>query len=66
VFCGASYFQYWQAIAGKDLLLQDKKGFWAAQSKGILYLIVKHPAARGITNAYFEAVGSFVRANQKF
>jgi len=44
-------------IAGGNMLFHKQKGFGAAKSGGVLYLIVNHPAARGITNAYFENVG---------
>ena len=62
VFCGTSYFQHWHAIAGKKVEFQRKNEFWTAKAGNILYLIVKHPASKGITNAYFEEVGDIARA----
>jgi len=64
IFCGLSYSKYWQTIAGSDLLFQNQNGFYASKSNGILYLIAKHPASRGITNTYFERIGDFIRINQ--
>ena len=64
IFCGKSYSEYWHKIAGRHLIFQDQGDFQAAKSEGILYLIIKHPATIGITNAYFERVGEFVRINQ--
>jgi len=64
IFCGVSYSKYWQMIAGSDSLFQNQNGFFASKSGGILYLIIKHPAAMGITNAYFESVGDYIRINQ--
>jgi hypothetical protein len=61
-FCGTSYIPYWKLIAGKDVLFDDQGGFWVGNSRGTIFVIVKHPAARGITNAYFEDVGRFIRS----
>lgn len=61
VFCGTSYFKYWQTIAGNDVGFQRLNDYWTARTEKTLYLIVKHPAAKGITNAYFEEIGKFVR-----
>jgi len=62
VFCGSSYLQHWKAIAGNQVVFQKLNDFWAAKEGKTLYLIVKHPALKGITNAYFEEVGDFARA----
>lgn len=58
---GQGYSQYWQAIAGQNLSFADKGGFWAASSEHSTYIITKHPAAQGVTNAYFETIGKYLR-----
>lgn len=60
VFFGLNYFQYWQDIAGKSSNFQNKGGYYSCKSDNTLYLFAKHPAARGITNAYFESIGSYI------
>lgn len=61
VFCGSSYFIHWQNIAGHKVQFRKQDGFWMGKSPPTLFLIVKHPAAFGITNNYFDSIGSFVR-----
>lgn len=60
VFLGKSYFEAWQAIAGQAVNLVDKGDYWSGQDDGTFYVIAKHPATRGITNAYFDAIGSHI------
>jgi hypothetical protein len=59
VFLGLNYFEYWQAIAGRSVTFIDKSGYWTGNSSNTIYFIAKHPAARGITNAYFEPIGCY-------
>ena len=61
VFCGFSYFTHWQNISGNRVRFQKKDGFWSGKSGSTLFLIVKHPAAFGITNNYFDEIGNFIR-----
>lgn len=61
VFMGQVYSNYWQMIAGRDLNFIEKGGFWAASSEGTTYIITKHPAAHGVTNAYFESISYFLQ-----
>ncbi len=61
VFMGQSNSQFWQAIAGQNLSFVDKGGYWAASSEHTIYVITKHPAAQGVTNAYFETIGKYLR-----
>src|SRR5690606_21762314 len=58
VFMGQVYFKYWQAIT-ESSFSQDG-GFWIAKSGNTTYVITKHPAARGVTNAYFETIGKYL------
>lgn len=64
VFMGSSYSKYWQSIMGHDVVVQDKGGFGAAQLGKTLFVIAKHPAARGIENNYFENIGWFIKSSQ--
>ena len=59
VFMGQGYSDYWHTIAGQKSSFTDKGGFLAANSEDTKYIITKHPAAFGITNAYFETIGNF-------
>ncbi len=60
VFMGQVYSDYWHTIAGRNLIFTDKGGFWAGSSEDTIYIITKHPASRGVTNAYFETIGKFL------
>ena len=65
VFMGHGYFDYWKSIAGQDFKFDEKGGFWARSSGGTTYVISKHPAAKGVTNAYFENIGIFLSETSK-
>lgn len=58
VFLGQGYCKYWQTIADRNFT--DDGGFWSGNSGGTTYVITKHPAAQGVTNAYFEKIGMFL------
>ena len=60
VFMGQGYFDFWKSIAGQGLKFDEKDGFWARSSGGTTYVITKHPAAHGVTTAYYENVGRFL------
>lgn len=61
VFMGRAYSTYWHTIVGNNANFVDQGGFWADISDGTIYVITKHPAAYGVTNAYFDAIGEFLR-----
>lgn len=57
VFLGTSYLKHWQTIAGMPLKVQEQ----VALAEGdTLFIAVRHPAARGVTNAYFRGVGELI------
>lgn len=60
IFLGSSYSKYWHEIAGQNVLFQNVNGFQVARSQNTLFFISKHPSARGLKNAYFEAIGSYI------
>lgn len=60
VFYGFSYRKWYEMISGSPLLTQEP-GDWAmAKSDKIIFALTKHPAARGVSNDYFERVGSLI------
>lgn len=64
IFCGFTYKSWWQQIAGPEVCFVEKSMMkskvWIGKHRNTLFLITKHPAARGITNDYFEFVGSLI------
>ncbi|HSN94245.1 MAG TPA: hypothetical protein VLR89_04180 [Anaerolineaceae bacterium] len=60
VFLGLSYLEYWRAIAGQSVRFVDQVGYLAGQADGTRYIVSKHPATKGITNAYFEKIGTHI------
>jgi len=64
IFFGLSYFQYWQDVTGKSLYFHDRGGCLSCKSDRTYYVIAKHPAAKGITNAYFEAIGLLINQHK--
>lgn len=56
VFYGASYRQYWEAILGGKFQTDDQN-LDTGRSDSTRFYLVKHPAARGITDKYFDLVG---------
>lgn len=60
IFLGTGYSQFWNAIAGQNNIFENIGAFQAARSKNTLFIISKHPSSRGITNAYFETIGSYI------
>jgi hypothetical protein len=58
------YRQWWQKIAGVDFA-EERIGsdlLLIGSDKHTLYVITKHPAAKGITNDYFHQVGQRIAA----
>jgi len=61
IFYGMGYRSFWQAIAGKEVEFQNQDGFLLGITSRMVYLIIKHPNARKLPNAYFEKVGAYLR-----
>ncbi|MBN1618387.1 hypothetical protein JW887_03530, partial [Candidatus Dojkabacteria bacterium] len=59
VFVGKSYYPYWQQVAGNHVKFREINGFMFGSSEETNLIISKHPATRGVSNAYFEEIGSF-------
>lgn len=64
VFYGLSYAEYWKAIVGVDSFCSadvDGQEYLYTKSGDTNFLILKHPAARLMSNAYFETIGQRLR-----
>jgi len=60
VFYSFSYQDQWRDIAGTDLQLSYNGEYYTGGDQNTLFLICKHPAARGITNQYFDDIGKII------
>lgn len=60
IFYSLSYQEYWKKIAGVDFLLQSSDKIHVGRNKLTLFVITKHPAAQGVTSAYFHQVGQLI------
>ena len=60
IFYGIGYNSYWQTIAGKEVEFQEQGDFWSAITSRTIYLMIKHPNARRLSNKYFENVGTYI------
>lgn len=57
---GKVYLKYWRAVASQSVHFLYHGGYWAGQADGTKYIISEHPNYHGITNAYFESIGSHI------
>jgi hypothetical protein len=60
IFYGSGYAHWWRQIAGIDFTPPGVDRVSAAFSEDTVYVVMRHPAARGLTGAYFETVGRFI------
>jgi len=60
MFYGAAYRQCWKDIAGAPHWDAHANGVVSAQKDGTLFVITKHPVARGLRSDDFEAVGRMI------
>jgi hypothetical protein len=51
-FFGSSYLPYWERIAGVEFKVTPE-GVLTAANRGTKFIVCKHPATKGISNAYF-------------
>jgi hypothetical protein len=59
VFLGKSYTPYWEAIAGTSLQ-ETRAGVILGRRADTNYVVVRHPTSYGVTNQYFEEIGSML------
>jgi len=57
IFYGSGYAHWWREIAGADFRPSEVDAVSSARVGDTHYVVMHHPAARGLTGAYFEAVG---------
>lgn len=60
VFLGLSYLPYWSAIVGKQLRANVGEEFVIDRTPDGTYVVIKHPTARGVTNALYRRIGELL------
>jgi hypothetical protein len=60
VFLGLSYAAYWSEIAGLPLVPARGDDFVTAKKGQTMFAVVKHPAARGVTNTLYSRIGEIL------
>jgi hypothetical protein len=60
IFYGAGYAHWWREIAGIDFQSADVGKVRVARNGPTLFVVMQHPTARGLGNAYFDAVGQLI------
>ncbi len=63
VFYGLAYLKHWLAIADQPLKPTqiDGRSCYVGQSDSPYFIAVPHPAARGMTNSFWESMGTHLR-----
>jgi hypothetical protein len=64
IFYSFSYLAYWRVIVGGEFQAEAGGAFYYKRVGETHFVVIKHPAATGVTSAYFEEVGSFIRKQQ--
>lgn len=64
-FYGRRYENEWRAIAGVDFKPARIINVSTARNDHTFFVTMPHPAAHGLTNAYFEAIGQLIAAELK-
>lgn len=59
VFYSISYREHWKAIAGVNLV-RESDGVYTGRNRSTLFVMTRHPAAKGVTNDYFHQVGRLI------
>ena len=60
LFYGFGYQKHWHAVASVDFSPVDDKDYYSGNNGSQLFLIIKHPVARGLSNDYFHKVGATI------
>jgi len=61
VFYGQSNEEYWQKVVSTPLKLERTLDIKYAKWKGPLFVSIKHPVYKGLTNEYFHQIGYWIR-----
>jgi hypothetical protein len=62
VFYSFSYLPFWTQVVGARLQPMLMGELYVHHSPSTIFAVVKHPSARGVTNAYLHTVGHFLRS----
>jgi hypothetical protein len=62
VFYSFGYLPYWNQIAGGVLEPVHSGDFYLQQRNRTVFVVVKHPAATGVSSEYFHAAGRIIRS----
>lgn len=55
------YPEYWRMIAGNSFI---KRIDWEyCKAENTIFVVCKHPVARGVTDSYFKSIGTFIRGD---
>ena len=60
VFYGTSYRAYYEQIIGARTEFIEDLDCYSCDARSTRYVIIKHPAAKGITNPYFIRIGMYL------
>jgi hypothetical protein len=59
VFYGKTYRRYWEAIADSPFAAGPNTHFEVIRTR-TLFVLAPHPAAKGVTNEEFRAIGELI------
>lgn len=60
IFYSFSYQQHWEAITGMEFTWDPDLEIFSSKRKDTLFLVTKHPVARGLNHAYFHRIGHYI------
>jgi len=61
IMYGTTYREQWERLHGSWLRAEAEPELFRGRRGSSQLLLIKHPAAKGVTNDYFVAVGNYVR-----
>jgi hypothetical protein len=61
VFYGQSNEKYWEKVVSTPLIFVKILDIKHAKGKGTLFVSIKHPVYKGLTNEYFHQIGYWIR-----
>jgi len=64
VFYGLGYREYWERIAGREFDSVDGERFLTTQNETTRFVLARHPAAKGVRNAEYDAIGRMIRGER--
>lgn len=60
VFYGLGYLPHWERVAGTALRLSELDDVYIGHQGSSTFVAMKHPAARSVTNSYFQSIGQLI------